>query len=57
VRRVDVASNRFRIARDYMIRLRKSDFANADAVSKMAGVVKLSADDFGKQFEHVTAHE
>jgi 6-phosphofructokinase 1 len=57
VRRVDVTSNRFKIARDYMIRLRKTDFANAEAVKKMAGVVKLSSDDFRKQFEHTVAHE
>jgi 6-phosphofructokinase 1 len=57
VRRVDVTSNRFKIARDYMIRLRKTDFANAEAVKKMAGVVKVSSDDFRKQFEHTVAHE
>jgi 6-phosphofructokinase 1 len=57
VRRVDVSSNRFTIAREYMIRLRKSDFADADAVKKMAAVVKLSAEDFRKQFEHAVAHE
>jgi 6-phosphofructokinase 1 len=57
VRRVDVSSNRFTIAREYMIRLRKSDFADAEAVRKMAAVVKLSADDFRKQFEHAVGHE
>ncbi len=57
VRRVDVSSNRFTIARDYMIRLRKSDLADANAVAKMAGVVKLSVEDFRKQFAHAVGHE
>jgi 6-phosphofructokinase 1 len=57
VRRVDVASNRFTIARDYMTRLRKSDFASAEAVARLAAVVKLTPDEFRTQFEHTAAHE
>jgi 6-phosphofructokinase 1 len=57
VRRVDPASDRFNIAREYMIRLRKSDFANAETVAKLAAAVKLSPDEFKKQFAGAVAHE
>jgi 6-phosphofructokinase 1 len=57
VRRVDPASDRFNIAREYMIRLRKNDFANAETVAKLAAAAKLSADEFTKQFAGAVAHE
>lgn len=52
VRRVDPASQRFTIAREYMIRLRKSDFANPETVAALAAAAKLSPDAFRAQFEH-----
>jgi 6-phosphofructokinase 1 len=57
VRRVDPSSDRFNIAREYMIRLRKSDFANAETVAKLAAAAKLSADEFKKEFAGAVAHE
>lgn len=57
VRRVDPATRSFAIARDYMVRLRASDFADATAVAALAKVTNLSAADFRAQFAHVVAHE
>jgi 6-phosphofructokinase len=57
VRRVDPASRRFQVARDFMIRVRKSDMADPFALSKLADVVGLKAHEFKEQFEHVTVHE
>jgi len=57
VRRVDPATRSFAIARDYMVRLRASDFADAATVAALAKVTNLSPDDFRKQFAHVVAHE
>lgn len=57
VRRVNPASKRFEIAKEYMIRLRKSDLDDPYALSKLAEVVGLKADEFKAQFAHVVAHE
>ena len=57
VRRVNPASRRFQIARDYMIRLRKFDLDDPYAVSKLADACGLKADEFVQQFGHVVAHE
>ncbi len=57
VRLVDVHSSRYAIARRYMIRLSKSDFADPSEVGSLARLVKLTADEFRAQFEYVTAHE
>jgi ATP-dependent phosphofructokinase / diphosphate-dependent phosphofructokinase len=57
VRRVDVTSSRFLIARDFMVRLRKDDLADPYLLSKLADTVKLSADEFRAQFSTVVAHE
>ena len=57
VRRVDPSKRSFAIARDYMVRLRKSDFADPKTVESLARVTNLSPDEFRKQFEPVVAHE
>ena len=57
VRRVNPAARRFQIARDYMIRLRRSDLDDLYALSKLSEVVGLKADEFKKEFAHVVAHE
>ena len=57
VRRVDTTMRSFQISRDYMVRLRKSDFADATQVEALAKTANLSADEFRKQFEPVVAHE
>jgi hypothetical protein len=40
-----------------MVRLRKSDFADAKQVAALAKVTNLSADDFRAQFAPVVAQE
>jgi 6-phosphofructokinase 1 len=57
VRRVKPELRPFAVARDYMVRLRPFDFADADAVAAMGKATKLSSDDFRTQFSHVVAHE
>jgi 6-phosphofructokinase len=57
VRRVDPAMRSFQISRDYMVRLRKADFADAKQVAALAKVTNLSVDDFRTQFAPVVAHE
>src|SRR5687767_14421913 len=57
VRLVDVSSTRYAIARRYMIRLRKDDFDDPHQLAKLAATVKLSLDDFRKQFEGLVADE
>lgn len=57
VRLVDIASTRYAIARRYMIRVRRDDFADADALARLAATCGLDVDAFRAQFEHVTRRE
>ena len=57
VRLVDVASTRYAIARRYMIRLRRDDFEDPHELAKLATTVKLSDDEFRRQFEYLIAME
>ena len=57
VRLVDIASTRYAIARRYMIRLRRDDFEDPHELVKLATTVKLSDDEFRKQFEYLIAME
>jgi ATP-dependent phosphofructokinase / diphosphate-dependent phosphofructokinase len=57
VRLVDINSDRYAIARRYMIRLRRDDFTNPAELEKIARVVKLSPEEFRKQFAYVTEQE
>jgi 6-phosphofructokinase len=57
IRRVDVHSSRYAIARRYMTRLRREDFQNADQLGKLAHTAGISADEFRRQFEHLTENE
>ena len=57
VRLVDVSSTRYAIARRYMIRLRRDDFEDPHELAKLANTVKLSDDEFRKQFEYLIAME
>jgi 6-phosphofructokinase len=53
VRMVDVNSDRYRIAAEYMIRLNKSDFEDPAALAKLAAVVKVTPAKFRSEFGHV----
>jgi 6-phosphofructokinase 1 len=57
VRLVDVRSTRYAIARRYMIRLRRDDFAKPAALAKFAAVAGISVEDFRRQFEYLVQWE
>ncbi len=56
VRMVDVRSDRYRIARSYMIRLRREDFDDTHQVARLSALVGLSMEEFRQRYEHL-AHE
>jgi len=57
VRMVDVASEPYRIARRYMIRLETKDFEESERLELCAKVVGLTAESFRERFASVVAHE
>ncbi|MGH9409057.1 MAG: diphosphate--fructose-6-phosphate 1-phosphotransferase [Vicinamibacterales bacterium] len=57
VRLVNVESTRYAIARRFMIRLRKDDFADAQELASLAATVRLTPDEFRRQFEYLGAFE
>jgi 6-phosphofructokinase 1 len=57
VRRVDIRSARYGIARRYMIRVRRDDFEDAADVERIAKAANLSPEDFRARFEPLTREE
>ncbi len=57
VRMVDVESESYRIARQYMIRLSPDDVAESQTLSRHATTVGLSPEAFRKRFEYLMATE
>ena len=57
VRLVDISSTRYRIARRYMLRLRRDDFEDAYELAKIARVAGLSPDEFRREFEYLIDSE
>lgn len=57
VRLVDIDTEYYKIARRYMLRLRKDDFDTPEQLKKLAETVGLSVENFKKEFEHVVADE
>jgi 6-phosphofructokinase len=57
VRLVDIDSTRYAIARRYMIRLRRDDFEDPEALTAFADLAGVSVDEFIRQFEAVVADE
>ncbi len=57
VRMVDLHSTRYAIARRYMIRLRRDDFADSAAVARFAAVAHLTPDEFRRQFAYLVEDE
>ncbi|HXE73844.1 MAG TPA: diphosphate--fructose-6-phosphate 1-phosphotransferase [Candidatus Nitrosotenuis sp.] len=53
VRYVDINSLSFRIAREYMIRLDRSDFEDPDNLRRLAAVCSITPERFRAEFEHV----
>jgi 6-phosphofructokinase 1 len=57
VRRVDINSTRYAIARRYMIRLRRDDFDDAHELARFAATAHMTLQQFRDQFEYLVASE
>jgi ATP-dependent phosphofructokinase / diphosphate-dependent phosphofructokinase len=57
IRMVKIESTRYAIARRYMIRLRHEDFDNPQELAKLAAQAGITAAEFRRQFEYLTADE
>jgi 6-phosphofructokinase 1 len=57
VRMVDIASDRYMIARRYMLRLRKDDFEDPSELAKFATVLGISLDAFQEKFSYLVEDE
>ena len=57
VRRVNVHSAHYTIARRFMIRLRRDDFSDPHELSRLAATAGLSPEEFSTEFSHVVEHE
>jgi ATP-dependent phosphofructokinase / diphosphate-dependent phosphofructokinase len=57
VRMVDTETEYYKIARRYMLRLRRDDFADAAEVARYAAVTRLKPEDFRQQFEYLVNAE
>jgi 6-phosphofructokinase len=53
VRYVDVASEGYGIARRYMIRLERTDFADPDALARLAAVAGVTPEEFSERFGYL----
>jgi ATP-dependent phosphofructokinase / diphosphate-dependent phosphofructokinase len=57
VRMVDIESERYKIARRYMIRLRRDDFEDPHELAKFAATAGISLEQFRKEFEYLVEDE
>ena len=57
LRLVDMVSSRYRIARRYMLRLRRDDFENPHELAKFAATAGISLEDFQREFAYLVEHE
>lgn len=57
VRMVDIDSDRYMIARRYMLRLRKDDFDDASQLASFANVLGVSIERFQEEFGYLVSHE
>jgi 6-phosphofructokinase 1 len=57
VRYVEIHSERYSIARRYMIRLRRDDFEDPHELAKFAATAHISIDDFRREFEYLIGTE
>ncbi len=57
VRMVDISSDRYMIARRYMLRLRKDDFDDSTLLAGCASVTGLSIDEFQQQFGYLAEND
>jgi len=54
VRMVDIESEGYRVAREYMIRLEREDFEYSAWVEKLARAANLTVDEFRERFEYLS---
>jgi len=57
VRMVDVDTEYYKIARRYMLRLRRDDFADAAEIARYAAVTRLKPEEFRREFEYLVGAE
>lgn len=57
VRLVDINSEHYKIARRYMVRLRREDFDDKHTLNRLAAAAKLSVEQFREQFAYVVDNE
>jgi 6-phosphofructokinase 1 len=57
IRLVDIASTRYAIARRYMIRLRRDDFADPHELARFAATCGITPEEFRRQFEYLVEPE
>ena len=57
VRLVDINSEHYKIARRYMVRLRREDFDDVESLRKLAGAANLTVDEFRTQFCYLVDNE
>jgi 6-phosphofructokinase len=57
VRLVDINSEHYRVAREYMIRLEREDLENPEMLAKLAAAAKMTPEEFKKKFVHVVGLE
>jgi hypothetical protein len=54
---VDTESDRYKIARRYMIRLRRDDFEDPHELAKFAATANISLEEFRANFEYLVEDE
>ena len=57
VRMIDVSSTRYAISRSYMIRLRRSDFSDPEALARLASTAGVSSEAFRERFASLVDDE
>jgi 6-phosphofructokinase 1 len=57
LRMVDIASERYRVARRYMIRLNRDDFEDMHQIAKLAATAGISLDEFKRTFRYLIEKE
>jgi 6-phosphofructokinase 1 len=57
VRLVDINSEHYKVAREYMIRLEREDLENHEMLAKLAAAAKMTPEEFKKKFAHVVGLE
>jgi 6-phosphofructokinase len=57
VRMVDIESDRYKIARSYMLRLKKEDFEDPHEVARLAAAAGISPDQFRRSFSGLVAND